>query len=174
MTVAQAQEFKDNGNILGSHTITHPYLTKLSEDQIRAELRDSKARLDSTYNQNTVDFVTPYCDFNPTVTRIALEYYKYVRNCNAQYNQFSTFSSANLNSYPIYRNTTVQEFRNAVDTSVANKYWVEFMFHDVSTKTDTDYTIDPAKLDQMFAYLKEKGIAVVTTSQAFDEVSVQK
>jgi len=57
----EIQELIDSlGVEIASHSISHPNLTKLSDEQVKYELIRSKRVLDSLFNQETITFVYPY------------------------------------------------------------------------------------------------------------------
>lgn len=61
-----------NGNEIGSHTHTHPHLTKLSDNKLDFELRMSKAALDR-FECRTLSY--PYGEYNRRVIDNAKKYY---------------------------------------------------------------------------------------------------
>jgi peptidoglycan/xylan/chitin deacetylase (PgdA/CDA1 family) len=52
----------------GSHTVTHPILTRISDERLRMELRDSKARLESVLGHEVSLFCYPNGATNDQVT----------------------------------------------------------------------------------------------------------
>jgi peptidoglycan/xylan/chitin deacetylase (PgdA/CDA1 family) len=46
MSWAELRDLVENGVEVGSHTLTHPHLTKLGDDELRRELVESRARLE--------------------------------------------------------------------------------------------------------------------------------
>ena len=61
------REISKNGVRIGSHTLSHPQLTLLSDDTLRAELRDSKRTIEEQLGQAIDDFCYPYGDHNDRV-----------------------------------------------------------------------------------------------------------
>lgn len=65
--IALAEEWQQSSSGLisvGSHTITHPYLTLLDEGEARRELSDSRRILQELLNREISTFSFPYGDFN--------------------------------------------------------------------------------------------------------------
>ena len=62
MSVEQIRELSDGGFQIGSHTMTHPHLTELSDEQLRAELTDSKHILEDITGREVTTFSYPYGD----------------------------------------------------------------------------------------------------------------
>lgn len=54
---------------VGSHTLTHPYLTKLSEREARAELCSSRFELMQILKRNIIAFSFPYGQFTPDLVQ---------------------------------------------------------------------------------------------------------
>jgi peptidoglycan/xylan/chitin deacetylase (PgdA/CDA1 family) len=50
--------------LVGSHTVTHPMLTRLSEAEAKAELRESRTSLEHLLDRKVTLFSFPYGDFN--------------------------------------------------------------------------------------------------------------
>jgi len=56
------------GHEIGSHTITHPYLTSLSEQDLREELRDSQEAIELNIpSQYCLTLSYPYGDYNERI-----------------------------------------------------------------------------------------------------------
>jgi len=66
---AQAREMDSAGIEIGSHTATHPILTMVSEKVLRAELSESKARLEQELGHTTNLFCYPNGDYDIGVRR---------------------------------------------------------------------------------------------------------
>jgi peptidoglycan/xylan/chitin deacetylase (PgdA/CDA1 family) len=69
----QAREMDSAGIEIGSHTVTHPILTKVSENALRAELIESKARLEQELGHITTHFCYPNGDYDTRVRRAVEE-----------------------------------------------------------------------------------------------------
>jgi peptidoglycan/xylan/chitin deacetylase (PgdA/CDA1 family) len=57
----------DRGSAIGSHAVTHPHLTRLSEVELRRELTDSKAEIEAELGRRCVDFAYPYGEHDERV-----------------------------------------------------------------------------------------------------------
>jgi peptidoglycan/xylan/chitin deacetylase (PgdA/CDA1 family) len=64
VTRRELQELSDAGIDIGSHTLTHPRLTTISQDQLRSEVRDSKTRLEDITGRPVTHFAYPYGEFD--------------------------------------------------------------------------------------------------------------
>ncbi|MEN6371528.1 MAG: polysaccharide deacetylase family protein [Armatimonadota bacterium] len=76
MDLDQLREWLDAGLEIGAHTVSHPRLSELTEEEIARELTDSKKALESLLNV-PVDFLCyPYGNFDGRVRRLASASYK--------------------------------------------------------------------------------------------------
>jgi peptidoglycan/xylan/chitin deacetylase (PgdA/CDA1 family) len=58
---------------VGSHTRSHPRLSTLSEEEIAAELRDSRRECEESMGTACLSVAYPYSDYDPRVVRLAAE-----------------------------------------------------------------------------------------------------
>lgn len=72
MSAAQARELAGNGFEIGSHTLTHPHLTTLDDEQLRQEIVDSKSRLEDIIGREVTSFSYPYGDYDSRVLNAAM------------------------------------------------------------------------------------------------------
>src|SRR5207244_4702932 len=64
---AQVIEMNANGIEIGSHTVSHPDLTKASATELQRQLDDSKVTLEAILGHPVLDFCYPSGAVNPTV-----------------------------------------------------------------------------------------------------------
>jgi peptidoglycan/xylan/chitin deacetylase (PgdA/CDA1 family) len=58
---------------IGSHTMTHPLLTALGEDEARREITESRARLESLLGRPIQEFSFPFGGFNEALVELCRE-----------------------------------------------------------------------------------------------------
>ncbi|HXI89910.1 MAG TPA: polysaccharide deacetylase family protein [Blastocatellia bacterium] len=66
---AQAREMDAAGVQIGSHTATHPILTRVSDGRLRMEVCDSRSRLEAMLNREVDLFCYPNGDYDERVAR---------------------------------------------------------------------------------------------------------
>ena len=71
MSPKQARELAENGFEIGSHTLTHPRLANLDDDQLTREIVDSKQKLEDIVQQEVTSFSYPYGSFDGRVLNAA-------------------------------------------------------------------------------------------------------
>jgi len=65
---------------IGSHTVTHPNLTELSDHQLIKELRDSKKNLEEITSTKVVSLAYPFGAYDNRVKAIAARHYAFARS----------------------------------------------------------------------------------------------
>ncbi len=72
MDEAQVKDWLAAGHEIGSHTLTHPYLTRLSPRQAQDEISASKKSLEDRFGVPIQHFCYPYGDWNPAVRDLVI------------------------------------------------------------------------------------------------------
>ncbi len=67
ISTEQIRELSDGGFQIGSHTMTHPHLTELTDEALRGELTDSKHILEDITGRQVAAFSYPYGDCDDRV-----------------------------------------------------------------------------------------------------------
>ena len=73
MDAVQIKEWLAAGHEIGSHTLTHPHLTKISLKEAREEISASKKKLEDIFGITIRHFCYPYGDWNPAVRDLVKE-----------------------------------------------------------------------------------------------------
>ena len=73
MDAAQVRDWLDAGHDIGSHTLTHPFLTRLPLSAAREEIFASKKALEDLFGRAVEHFCYPYGDWNPAVRDLVAE-----------------------------------------------------------------------------------------------------
>ena len=73
MDAAQVREWLRAGHRIGSHSLTHPRLTRLSLRDAQEEILGSRKKLEDTFGVAVEDFCYPYGDWNQAVRDLVME-----------------------------------------------------------------------------------------------------
>jgi peptidoglycan/xylan/chitin deacetylase (PgdA/CDA1 family) len=73
MNADQIREMHRAGFGIGSHTLSHPHLTQISDDELRAEVFDSKKSLEDVIGEEVRSFSYPYGDYDDRVRNVVIE-----------------------------------------------------------------------------------------------------
>ena len=72
MDAAQVRAWLAAGHEIGSHTLTHPWLTRLPPAQAREEISASKKKLEDGFGVPVIHFCYPYGDWNEAVRDLVI------------------------------------------------------------------------------------------------------
>jgi peptidoglycan/xylan/chitin deacetylase (PgdA/CDA1 family) len=73
MDPAQIREWLAAGHDIGSHTLTHPFLTRLSIGEAREQIAASRKKLEDLFGRTVQHFCYPYGDWNEAVRDLVAE-----------------------------------------------------------------------------------------------------
>lgn len=73
MDVAQVRDWLAAGHDIGSHTLDHPFLTKLPAAAAQEQIRASKKKLEDVFGRPIEHFCYPYGDWNLAVRDLVAE-----------------------------------------------------------------------------------------------------
>lgn len=73
MDAAQVRDWLAAGHDIGSHTLTHPYLTRLALSKAREEVNASRKKLEDIFQRAIEHFCYPYGDWNEEVRDLVQE-----------------------------------------------------------------------------------------------------
>jgi len=73
MDASQVRDWLAAGDDIGSHTLTHPFLTRLAPREAREEIFASKKRLEDLFGRAIEHFCYPYGDWNAAVRDWVIE-----------------------------------------------------------------------------------------------------
>jgi peptidoglycan/xylan/chitin deacetylase (PgdA/CDA1 family) len=106
LSPAEARDLARRGFILGSHTLSHPFLTQLDEQSTFKEIRNSRELLQDQLNIQVDFFSYPYSDSAPRIERL-VESAGYTAACAADSGPWNFF---NLWRVPCLRDDTPLSF----------------------------------------------------------------
>jgi hypothetical protein len=134
MTADQIVALRDAGWEIMSHTVTHPNLRSLSEEEVDKEFSRSKATLEGM-GLTIRNLVYPYNKSNERVRSIAKRYYRSGRGGT------NAVNTAGLDPYYLksYSNKhDLAGMERYIDRAHAGKTWIIFYHHQIDIKVDLD------------------------------------
>ena len=170
MNVAQAQALAADGHEIGSHTVTHPDLTQLTNAQIDDELRLSKQWLETTLGVPVDQFATPYGAGNAEVTAIAKTYYDSQRSVIPGLNYRGDDPYA-LKARTVFSTTTPSELAALMEEARTTQGWSILLFHNFSAGAPGDaYSYAAADFDAVLDAVDASGLDVVTVGEGIERL----
>jgi len=153
------------------HSYTHPYLTKLTDAQIRAELQAVNDAFTAHGYAVPTQHAYPYGDYDARVESIVAEYRKSGRMVWGFYMEYPITNWYELKAAQLKPTTSWNRIVGWVNDCIAKKALLHIFTHDVSANP-SQYGCTPEKLAQVLDYLVEKQnaglLTVVTMAEAYD------
>ncbi len=144
MNVSQIREMQKYGAVFGSHTLTHPWLPSVSDQQLRREVEDSKSRLEDILGAPVTSFAYP-CGRVDQRTRAAV--------AEAGYEfAFTTRPGVNWWNDPLCQNRaevrdsdSFLSFLLKLHTGYSVREWLAAHLHELETQLPTATLRDSVK-----------------------------
>lgn len=170
--VANVKTIQKAGWEIGAHTVTHPFLTQVSQTQLVYELTHSQQYLQSITGAPVNNFASPYGDYNENVITEIKKLYRSHRTTDEGYNSKDNFDPYRLRVQNILTTTTAAQVQTWVKQAQADKTWLILVYHRVATDPEP-YDTTPTLFKQQMQVIKNSGIVVKTTNAALDEITPQ-
>lgn len=163
-------DLKDLNNAgwdIESHTLTHPYLTRLNQEEIEKEFYISKKILEERgFEVSSV--AIPYGKYNNEIRNIAKKYYKAVRVSSWGCNKIISLDA--LKSKWIKNDTTLEEMKEWINDAEKNKCWLIIMLHHVEKNKTKEYSVSVSDLENLIEYIKEKNLDIKNIKEVLNEL----
>lgn len=112
MNEEQVKTLQDAGNEIGSHSLSHPDLTRLSDKRLKEEIEGSKKEIGEIIGKNVFSFCYPTGKFNARVSSaIQNAGYKFAVTTR-RWQPFSTDNPFEVPRYRVNSNTNLENLLN--------------------------------------------------------------
>lgn len=177
MSANQILDLKNKGHEIGSHTITHPDLTTLTQAQVTNQMQQSQTTLQNLIGLPVTNFAYPYGAYNSTTINIGKQFYRSQRSVDGGLNSKDNWNITALKIHEVDSNISQQQVYDWINEAINQKAWLILVYHEIATNpvdpSDELYTTQSADLNNEMAYLKFTGVTVKTVNQALDEIIPQ-
>ena len=169
------QTLYNQGHELGSHTVHHPHLPRLSISRIDGELGDSQTSLRQWFGPSVANnFATPYGEYDTKVLTEIKKYYRSHRSVDDGFNSKDFFDIYNIKVKSVTSETPPSQILGWVNQAAQDHTWLVLVYHEIGASVGHDiYHTDTADVDQELNGIKQSGIAVETVDQALTEIQSQ-
>jgi peptidoglycan/xylan/chitin deacetylase (PgdA/CDA1 family) len=153
---------------VASHTVSHPHLTTLSDDDLDWELKESKRLLEQGLNTPIDTIFYPYGEYDARVVSRARLYYKYGRQ--AFVGDTTGYNTLPFNFYELEVHS-VREFDRPetvigwVTEALQGRKLLILVFHTIVPGEPGEYEYNEADLEQIILYLSQHA-PTLTISEA--------
>lgn len=138
---------------IGSHTLTHPDLTKIGKANAEKELRNSQSYLQREFGINAgLTFCYPWGIFNNSVKQLVKSLYIAARSTDVGYNSIKILDRFALKMQNFDKSVNVSTANKRVDYAIKNHLWLIEMIHGIN---NIGYApLDSAALVEHLDYIK--------------------
>ncbi|MGL4758778.1 MAG: polysaccharide deacetylase family protein [Patescibacteria group bacterium] len=178
MTPAQIKDWRSKGHFIGSHSEDHSDLSTLTLEQLDLQLKNSKEYLSTLLNEDIQAFVTPYCNSSAAVEEVARKYYAFSRDCDMSGTEGgylvskSNFKPYHLTSKIVEKGTTTVQINQWLTEAKAQNKWLILVYHRID-ESGGNWAMTPTEFDAHMNVVRNHGIPIVPTLQAFKEIKAQ-
>jgi peptidoglycan/xylan/chitin deacetylase (PgdA/CDA1 family) len=161
------------GHEVACHTVNHPDLTTLDDDDISRQLNTCRDDLSKELNTKVDDFASPYGSYDARTITDIKKVFGSQRNINgvisdgitdSDVNLPGTFDRYNIIGVTVRRETTVDQLKQLVNYAAARNAWLVLVYHQADDGP-SQYGIDPNAMDKQLAYLSGTNLRIVTIAQ---------
>ena len=158
---------------IASHSVSHPHLDLLSDEDFLYQLVESKNVLE--YHNFKVDtFIVPYGAMTLEQLELARTIYKNIRFAHDNYN-VSPLLRYKLWAFELDESTTLDKIKNRINLAIVRKEKVLiFFFHHVREEEEGFFDITFEKLNKTLSLIKENNLKVMTLNKALDSILKDK
>ena len=162
MNLEQIKELYNNGWEIASHSITHPFLTTLTDEEVINELLNSRNTLRG-FGFKVNAFEVPYGNYDDRIYNLVKKYYYSCRPSIWGTNSIPVEDRYMLKSKWV-RNDSSETIKTWIDDAIANDVWLIIMFHNID-KPEREYNISSEDLRSVSQHLAEQKIKVLNISE---------
>lgn len=175
----QIAQMQKAGHEIGCHTVIHPDLTTLDDEDLDYQLKTCKADLSKRFGP-IYNFAAPYGAQNDRTRAAINKYFDSQRNTDgdpsngvteADVNVAENFNRTNIIGVTVRHDTTVEELHRLVAyTKVANG-WLVLTYHQADDR-NSKFSLDAQKFDEQFKYLSSTDVRIVPMQEAMQTLKL--
>jgi len=168
MSWRQVKTLKSLGWEIGSHSVTHPYLTTLTDEELDYELKEAKQIL-ANQGIEAKSFAFPYGDYDQRVIDYTSRYYENSRRSWGNYglNSFP-YTNYEIVAREVSHTTPPEEVTQWIDDAMANNQWLVLLLHDIVLQNPSEYQYARDDLKLIASYIQDNNIPTTTVSQTLN------
>jgi len=162
MTLDEVKELAIDGHEIGSHSLRHCNLAKLSPQNVVYDAQTSKKVLTDA-GLTVTDYAHPYGGYTDETVTMLRQQYSLLRSSDDGFND-RYFDPLNLRTKAIYKDTSIKEIQAWLNEARTNKQWLILMYHRIDETGD--YTVSSKQLEQQLKMIHESGMHVMPVTKA--------
>ncbi len=164
MSFENAREMQDAGWEIGSHSLEHKSLIKLSSEELNDDLFLSKQILEGKGLQiHSIAF--PYGRYNSEVIAKTKKYYSSARTFFWGYNKLNRIRAYFLRVKWVKRTDSSEKICSWIKHAEKEKLWLILVFHHINEKEERAYDLSKIKFKSILECINKTQIQVKTISE---------
>lgn len=179
MSTGQVKAMQKAGHEIGSHSMTHPDLTALSNANLIWELTEARKVLREELGVMPKDFASPLGAVNEHTLKAIAQTYRSQRDTEGDpktvneldVNVKEKWDIYNIKAYSVRRTTTLEDIQKLVDYAVQHNGWLVLTYHQVDENVDTngeEFGVTPGELRRQLEVVSSRPIRSATVGQVLD------
>lgn len=172
---SEIRAFRDAGWEIGSHSHTHPHLSRLDDPRLIAELDTSKATILKRTGIAPVSFAPPFGDFNARTVKRVMERFSHhllAWGGNRGRNPMQGVDATRIGRLDVSHQDSPARICDTLRAAARDRVWLVLMFHEFVQRKPGKYQYQIDDFRSILAcarLLQDEGaIRVVTVAQAMD------
>jgi peptidoglycan/xylan/chitin deacetylase (PgdA/CDA1 family) len=138
---------------IGSHTVTHPDLSKIGNAEAYKELFDSKTYLQHYFGINSgLTMSYPFGRYNTSITQMTKSLYLAGRTTDPGYNSFYSLERYALKTFGFDDKTGITRANSRIDFAIQNHLWLVEMIHAINN--GSYLSLDSTTLSEHLDYIE--------------------
>lgn len=177
---AQVRDMQKHGHEVGSHSMSHPNLTSLDDEDLAWEVNASKENLVKLFNTPVREFASPLGAQNDKTINAIKRQYRSQRNTasdpktigDEDINVVENFDRYNIIAYTVRASTTRADIQALLDYAKARNGWVVLTYHQIEDSTSY-YGITKAEFDEQMLQVSQSSLRTAPMGQVLDAIEQQ-
>lgn len=161
----------ERGHEIGAHSVNHPDLTTVSDEELDYEVAHSRSYLESVTGRPVVHFATPFGAYDRRVVE-AIRRHGFVthRSVDEGFNSRDSTDPYRLFVQNIRQDTTAEEVRGWIDKAKRDRYWLILVYHRIGGGNLGPYDSSVEDFAAHLEVIEDSEIPVVTMSEALEKI----
>lgn len=178
MDWAEILDFRDAGWEIGSHSHTHPHLTKLTAGQVVDEIETAKSIIREKTGTAPASFAPPFGDFDAGTVKLVLDHHRnhvLAWGGNHGRNPMHAVDAGQIGRLEVAHEDSPTKVCEEIIKATLDGVWLVLMFHEFVEQAPGDYQYGISDFRSILACAKrlqdQELIRVVTVSDAMKLLS---
>jgi len=164
MNWSEIKELQNNSNWeIGSHSYSHPFMTKLDWFGVTKELKSSYNDL-LAQGITATSFASPYGDYDLGVMTEISKYYLSHRTVWQDFNTLPA-NDYELKAFMITKDTSPEYILNLIQQAKQNNLWLILVFHGLHDAPSDDYFYNQQDFIQVVKHIKDSNLPVTKITE---------